>query len=124
MNVFKSLFSFSLSLSYIELQYLQLLYDEAVSKGYSSCEVCEELLSAIKEAERCAKTAVQISSGKHRGIVVSISSRGSSSVEKRMDVDELIEFLEQVESLPCSIPEASILQVRGLCASNNHFTGA
>ena len=45
----------------------------------------------------------------------SVTTRGAASsaaaVEKRMDVEELVKFLQQVESLPCKVPEASALQV-------------
>ena len=87
------------------------LLEEAKTNGYNECEVYEELLATVHEAELCTKTALQISSGKCKGIVMSITTRGSSSIEKRMDVSELEEFLIEVESLPCKLPEADILLV-------------
>ena len=79
-------------------------------KGYTGCEPCEELKATILEAERCAKLAAQMTAAKHRG------NTGSGKVtevgEKRMHVDDLVKFLEEVESLPCKVPEANILQVR------------
>ena len=98
-----------------------MLLEEAVGKGYSECEPCEELRSTILEAERCAKLASQMTTAKHRGSGMSVTTRGTLSLasvgEKRMDVDELVKFLEQVECLPCKVPEASILQVCvGVCA--------
>lgn len=90
------------------------LLEEAVTKGYSGCETCEELQAAILEAEKCAEAALQTALGRRRGSGSSVGGRGGASLSgemRPMDVEELVKFMEQVESLPCKIPEANILQV-------------
>lgn len=99
-----------------DLKHLQVLMTEAVSKGYNASETFDELRASIQEAEKCAEAALQTSLGRRRvggaGGTTSVGSKGgASSSAKRMNVDELVKFLEQVESLPCKIPEANILQV-------------
>lgn len=88
---------------------LRALLSEAQAKGYGGSEPCEELKATIQEAEKCSGMALQIS-GKHRA-VTTVATRNCASTEKKMDVDELVKFLEQVDLLPCKIPEASILLV-------------
>ncbi len=104
-----------------------MLLEEAVGKGYSGCEPCEELKATILEAERCAEVAYQMTSMKQGGDGgdSSIMTRGNASSassvgDKRMDVEELVKFLEQVESLPCKVPEANALQV--CCWENLKYT--
>ena len=92
---------------------LRALLSEAQAKGYGGSEPCEELKATIQEAEKCSRMALQIS-GKHRtrgGGVTPAATRSSASTEKKMDVNELVKFLEQVDLLPCKIPEAGILLV-------------
>lgn len=62
--------------------------------------MCDELRLTIQEVEKCASTAIQIASGK-------LKTRGSGGI----DVEELRDFLRQVDSLPCKLPEADKLQV-------------
>ena len=85
--------------------------EEADRNGYSDSEVGDELRASIQEALKLAETAVQITDGNRKGIIMSISTRGSSAIEKRMELDELVDFISQVESMPCRIPEADLLQV-------------
>jgi len=68
----------------------------------------------VDEAHRLAKMAVQMSSNRKKGLAWSVSTRGggASSAEKRMDLDRLVEFLNQVSAAPCRVPEAELLQVR------------
>ena len=85
--------------NYTELEYLRELLKEANDNGYNSSEVCDDLRLTIQEVEKCATTAVQIASGK-------LKTRGSG-----LDVEELRDFLKQVDMLPCKLPEANKLQV-------------
>lgn len=94
-----------------EVRHLQELLAEADRKGYSDSETGDELRASIEEAQKLADAALEITSGKKKGIVMSISTRGSSAVEKRMGLEELVDFMVQVESVPCRIPEADLLQV-------------
>jgi len=64
--------------------------------AFISCEAYEELEATIQEVEKCSKQALQIATGKQRGS------------EEKMNVEELVQFLEQVESLPAKIPEAIV----------------
>ena len=98
---------------YKDLDVLRGLLTEAVGKGYTGSEPCQELKATISEAEKCQEVALKISSSKHSSSSSS-SSSSSFSCEDKMDVEELIKFLDQVESLPCKIPEAGTLQVRNI----------
>lgn len=89
-----------------DLDHLRSLLSGALSRGYGGSEPCEELRATILEAEICSSKALQLASRKQ------VTTRGSAEVaEKRMGVDELVKFVEQVEALPCNIPEADILLV-------------
>ena len=74
---------------------------EAVDKSYCSSEVYDELQATMQEVKKFATTAVQLVSTKPK-------TRYSN-----VDVREVKEFLSQVESLPCKLPEADVLKVRG-----------
>lgn len=102
---------FNSCLSCPDVRHFQDLLEEADRSGYSDSEVGDELRASIQEALKLADAALQIVSGNRKGIVMSITTRGSSAVEKRMEVDDLKEFINQVESMPCRIPEADSLQV-------------
>ena len=67
--------------------------------------MCEELLLTLQDVKKCVNTALQIGNGKHR-------TRHTSG--KCLDASGLREFLEQVEGLPCLVPEAESLRV-SLC---------
>lgn len=83
------------------------MLSNALAKGYSSSEPCEELKATIQEAEACSSKALQLASKKQV-----VTRRGSAAATgKKMGVEELVIFMEQVEALPCRIPEANILQV-------------
>ena len=89
-----------------DLDYLQSLVQEAVEKGYCSSEVYDELQATLQDVKKCASTAVQLVATKPK-------TRYSN-----VDVREVKEFLSQVESLPCKLPEADILKVcRVVCHS-------
>ena len=97
-----------------EVEELQELLAEGNGSDYSDSEPGDELRSSVDEAHRLAKLALQMSSNKKKGLAWSVSTRGgvASSAEKRMDLDRLVEFLNQVSAAPCRIPEAELLQVR------------
>ena len=83
-----------------DLTYLQSLVQEAVDKSYCSSEVYDELQATMQEVKKYANTAVQLVTTKPK-------TRYSN-----VDVREVKEFLSQVESLPCKLPEADVLKVR------------
>jgi hypothetical protein len=89
----------------------------ALTKGYGGSEPCEELRATIQEAEACSSRALQLASRKQV-----VSRRGSAAAvgDKRMGVGELMKFMEQVETLPCRIPEANILQVSKMTVWSYH----
>ena len=87
------------------------LLAEGDSNGYSDSEGGDELRASVEEAHKLAEIAVQITSGNKKGVVLSMATRGGSSTEKRMGLDELVDFMEQVSAVPCRIPEAELLQV-------------
>ena len=97
-----------------DVEDLQELLSEGDRTGCSDSEPGDELRESVEEAHKLAEVAVQMTSGKKKGVVWSVSTRtGSSSAEKRMDLDELVDFLNQVSTAPCRIPEAELLQVSG-----------
>ena len=90
-----------------DLAHLRDLLSKALAKGYGNSEPCDELRATIEEADACSSKALQLASRKHV-----VTRRGSTAMaEKKMGVEELVKFMEQVEALPCQIPEANILQV-------------
>lgn len=84
-----------------DLGYLQSLVQEAVEKGYSSSEVYDELQTTLQEVKKYAANAVQLVTSKPK-------TRYSN-----VDVREVKDFLNKVENLPCKLPEADVLKVRG-----------
>ena len=86
-----------------DIQYLHELAKEGVQKSFASCYIHKELMATIQEVEKCASVALQIVLGKHKG---------GSGAEQSLDVEGLKEFLKQVHCLPCTVPEANLLQVR------------
>ena len=100
-----------LCLSGLEIQHFQDLLDEANSKNYSDSDIGDDLRENIKEAQKLSDAAIQITSMNRKSVVMSISTRGASTVDKRIELDELVEFLEKVKDMPCRIPEADILLV-------------
>ena len=81
--------------------YLQSLVQEANEKGYNTSEVYDELQATLQDVKKCASTAVQLVTTKPK-------TRYSN-----VDVRDVKEFLSQVEGLPCKLPEADVLKVRG-----------
>jgi hypothetical protein len=84
-----------------DLVYLQSLVQEANEKGYNTSEVYDELQATLQDVKKCASTAVQLVTTKPK-------TRYSN-----VDVRDVKEFLSQVEGLPCKLPEADVLKVRG-----------
>ena len=80
---------------------LKALHEEAVERGFTSSEISDELLATLRDVQRCVDTALHITNGRGRG----------RAGTKMLDVSGLREFLEQVESLPCHLPEADALRV-------------
>lgn len=78
------------------------LIEEAGEYGFTESRACEELLLTLQDVKKCVSTALQIGCGKHR-------TRHSTG--KCLDASGLREFLEQVEGLPCLVPEAESLWV-------------
>ena len=85
------------------VQTLKALQDEATERGFTSSEISDELQTTLHDVQRCIDTALQITAGRGRG-------RAGNKV---LDVGGLKEFLEQVESLPCHLPEADAIRVSG-----------
>ena len=61
----------------------------------------DELQATLQDVKKCASTAVQLVTTKPK-------TRYSN-----VDVRDVKEFLSQVEGLPCKLPEADVLKVRG-----------
>ena len=70
-----------------------------MEKDYCSSEIYDELQATLLDVKKCATTAVQLVTTKPK-------TRYSN-----VDVREVKEFLNQVDGLPCKLPEADVLKV-------------
>ncbi len=85
-----------------ELQVLNDLSAEATNRGFTSSEIYDELTATLQDVQKCIDTAAQIVSGRPRG-------KGAGG--KMVDVGGLKNFLQEVQALPCHLPQADALRV-------------
>ncbi len=78
------------------------LLAEATSRGFTSSEIYDELTVTLQDVQKCIDTAAQIVSGRLRG-------KGAGG--KMVDVGGLKSFLQEVQALPCHLPQANALRV-------------
>ncbi|XP_076469736.1 lysine-specific demethylase 5A-like isoform X2 [Babylonia areolata] len=91
----------------LELCELQDLLQEAEEKKFPVSDLKSTLANAITEAEKCASVACQLVSKKVR-------TRNRQALEgkhvAKLTLDELNCFYDQVVTLPCRIPETSLVK--------------
>ncbi|XP_065066766.1 lysine-specific demethylase 5A-like isoform X2 [Rhopilema esculentum] len=97
-----------------EVSELKELLAEAEQNQFSSCELLDQLKSAVAEAEQCAQVATQLFVKKHK-------TRHSSGLSPgpKLTLSELREFVQQVDNLSCVIKEARL--VTGLLNQVENF---
>lgn len=84
------------------------LVTTAEQSQFPDCDLLQLLKSTLAEAERCASVALQLVSRKHR----TRQNLPTSLVHgPKLGLDELQAFNQQLESLPCLIREAELVQV-------------
>ena len=92
----------------VDLDYLRGLLEEGTTKSFNLCSAYDELRDTIKDVEESASVAVQLTKrGRGEG-----EGGGGKGGNGGMDVESLREFLRQVETLPCRVPETKLLEVR------------
>ncbi|XP_030827948.1 lysine-specific demethylase 5A isoform X2 [Strongylocentrotus purpuratus] len=93
--------------SKLDMPQLKEMIEEADEKHFPDNELLQQLMNAVAEAERCASVALQLVNKKHR-------TRSKSNVDSKfvtkLNYEELTDFMEQVQSLPCDIREAELVQ--------------
>ncbi|KAI8504280.1 Lysine-specific demethylase 5A, partial [Branchiostoma belcheri] len=91
----------------LELTELKELITEAEERKFPENELLHTLESAVAEAEKCASVAAQLVSKKHR---TRNKTNCDTKYVARLSLEELKCFMEQVQSLPCIIQEAELIQ--------------
>ncbi|XP_078594728.1 lysine-specific demethylase 5A-like isoform X17 [Branchiostoma floridae x Branchiostoma japonicum] len=91
----------------LELTELKELITEAEERKFPENELLQALESAVAEAEKCASVAAQLVSKKHR---TRNKTNCDTKYVARLSLEELKCFMEQVQSLPCIIQEAELIQ--------------
>jgi len=90
----------------LDLLDLRELVTEAEEKKFPDSPLLQTLTSAVGEAEKCANVANQLVSEKVR---TRHRQSGESKYVAKLSLDELQCFCEQVNSLPCKIKEAQLI---------------
>ncbi|XP_038061639.1 lysine-specific demethylase 5A-like isoform X2 [Patiria miniata] len=91
----------------LDVTQLKQMIVEADEKHFPDNELLQQLVSAVTEAERCATIATQLVSKKHR---TRQRQHGDSKYVTRLTLEELKDFMEQVQGLPCEIREVELVQ--------------
>ncbi|XP_022082641.1 lysine-specific demethylase 5A-like [Acanthaster planci] len=91
----------------LDVSQLKQMIIEADEKRFPDNELLQQLVSAVTEAERCATIATQLVSKKHR---TRQRQHGDSKYVTRLTLEELKDFMVQVQGLPCEIQEAELVQ--------------
>ncbi|XP_071492108.1 lysine-specific demethylase 5A-like [Diadema antillarum] len=93
--------------SKLDMSQLKEMIEEADEKHFPDNDLLQQLMNAVAEAEQCASVAIQLVNKKHR-------TRSKSSTDSKfvtqLNYEELHQFLEQVQNLPCEISEAQLVQ--------------
>jgi len=92
------------------------LIHEAESSQFPECELLEQLKSAVTEAEQCALVASQLLIKKHK---TRKTSTTPTLPPTRLSLQELKDFVQQVQNLPCLIKESRLID--GLMAQVESF---
>lgn len=90
---------------------------EAETSQYPECEILERLRSAVCEADQCSQLAAQLLVKKHKTRKTTTSAPATPA--QRLSLQELKDFVHQVESLPCSIKEMRL--INGLLSQVESF---
>ncbi|XP_033647980.1 lysine-specific demethylase 5A-like isoform X1 [Asterias rubens] len=93
--------------SKLDVTQLKEMIVEADEKRFPDNELLQQLVSAVTEAERCANVATQLVSKKHR---TRQRQQGDSKYANRLTLEELKDFMVQVQGLPCEIREVELVQ--------------
>lgn len=88
----------------VELVALKKLMEEAESHRLPDMELVTTLRDAVEAAEKCATVAQQLISSKVR-----TRTRLQGEAKCRVTLEELQLFCQQLEQLPCTIPESSAI---------------
>ncbi|KAK2189153.1 hypothetical protein NP493_114g03035 [Ridgeia piscesae] len=91
----------------LDLLDLKELVTEAEEKKFPDTPLMQTLVAAISEAEKCASVANQLVCKKVR---TRQRESGESKYTAKLSLEELQCFSEQVNSLPCRIHEAKLIQ--------------
>ena len=113
-------FAVSLLVDFVGVSDLKELVVTAEQSQFPECDLLQLLKSTLAEAERCASVAVQLVSRKHR----TRHNLPTSLVQApKLGLEELQAFGQQLESLPCVIREADLVQVspRTSILCSTHF---
>lgn len=91
----------------VDLEELHKLISEAEDKHFPDSELLDRLTNAVNEAEKCALVANQLVSKKVR---TRNRQAGDAKYVAKLSLEELKCFYEQVNNLPCIIPEAKLVK--------------
>lgn len=86
------------------MEFKELLF-EAEQNQFRPCALLDQLKSAVSESEQCAQVATQLFVKKHK----TRHSSGGSTPGPKLTIEELKDFVQQVNNLPCVIKEASLV---------------
>ena len=87
------------------------LVDIAKSEDINEPELLEKLKQAVSDAEQVQLIAQQLAAKKHRtrvrtgGVVNSTTNELGQHQQSKLTLDELQAFLDQVQTIPCELPE-------------------
>eukprot|EP00794_Sanderia_malayensis_P006077 gene6077-6780_t len=84
---------------------LKELLTEAEQNQFPFCDLLDQLKSVVSEAEQCAQVATQLFAKKHK----TRHSNSASTSSVKLTLQELKDFVEQVNNLPCTIKESRLV---------------